>query len=134
MGDGEQQEGQVWEALMYAPHNKIDNLIAIVDYNNAQIDGLVDEVLSLGNLRKKYESFGWKVLEMNGNNFEDLLNVLAEAKDFLGNQKPVMIIMTTIMGNGVDFMMGSNGWHGKAPNDEQTANALEQNPETLGDY
>ena len=106
MGDGEQQEGQVWEALMYAPHNKVDNLIAIVDYNNAQIDGLVDEVLSLGNLRNKYESFGWKVLEMNGNNFEDLLKVLAEAKEALGHQKPIMIIMTTIMGNGVDFMMG----------------------------
>lgn len=134
MGDGEQQEGQVWEALMYAPHNKVDNLIAVVDYNNAQIDGSVDEVLSLGNLRSKYESFGWEVLEMNGNDFEDLLNVLADAKSKLGNGKPMMIIMTTIMGNGVDFMMGTNGWHGKAPNDEQTAEALAQNPETLGDY
>lgn len=134
MGDGEQQEGQVWEALMYAPHNKVDNLIAVVDYNNAQIDGSVDEVLSLGNLKAKYEAFGWLVLEMDGNNFEDLLKVLADAKSKLGAGKPVMIIMKTIMGNGVDFMMGTNGWHGKAPSDEQTAEALAQNPETLGDY
>lgn len=134
MGDGEQQEGQVWEALMYAPHNKVDNLITVVDYNNAQIDGSVDEILSLGNLRKKYEAFGWKVLEMDGNNFNDLLSVLAEAKDLLGKGTPIMIIMTTIMGNGVDFMMGTNAWHGKAPSNEQTASALEQNSETLGDY
>ena len=134
MGDGEQQEGQVWEALMYAPHNKIDNLIAIVDYNNAQIDGSVDEVLSLGNLKAKYEAFGWLVLEMNGNDIADVLKVLAEAKAKLGNRIPVMILMTTIMGNGVDFMMGTNGWHGKAPSDEQMAEALSQNPETLGDY
>lgn len=134
MGDGEQQEGQVWEALMYAPHNKIDNLIAIVDYNNAQIDGSVDEILSLGNLKAKYEAFGWLVLEMNGNDIPDVLKVLAEAKAKLGNGIPVMILMTTIMGNGVDFMMGTNGWHGKAPSDEQMADALSQNPETLGDY
>ena len=134
MGDGEQQEGQVWEALMYAPHNKVDNLITVVDYNNAQIDGSVDEILSLGNLRKKYEAFGWKVLEMDGNNFNDLLSVLAEAKGLLGKGTPIMIIMTTIMGNGVDFMMGTNAVHGKAPSDEQTASALEQNSETLGDY
>ena len=134
MGDGEQQEGQVWEALMYAPHNKIDNLIAIVDYNNAQIDGSVDEVLSLGNLKAKYEAFGWLVLEMNGNDIADVLKVLAEAKAKLGNGIPVMIVMTTSMGNGVDFMMGTNGWHGKAPSDEQMAEALSQNPETLGDY
>ena len=134
MGDGEQQEGQVWEALMYAPHNKIDNLIAIVDYNNAQIDGSVDEILSLGNLKAKYEAFGWLVLEMNGNDIPDVLKVLAEAKAKLGNGIPVMILMTTIMGNGVDFMMGTNGWHGQAPSDEQMADALSQNPETLGDY
>ena len=134
MGDGEHQEGQVWEALMYAPHNKVDNLIAIVDYNNAQIDGSVDEILSLGNLRKKYEAFGWRVLEMDGNNFENLLDVLAEAKDLLGKGESIMIIMTTIMGNGVDFMMGTNAWHGKAPSDEQMASALKQNLETLGDY
>lgn len=134
MGDGEQQEGQVWEALMYAPHNKVDNLIAVVDYNNAQIDGSVDEILSLGDLRKKYEAFGWRVLEMDGNNFENLLSVLAEAKSLLGNGESIMIIMTTIMGNGVDFMMGTNAWHGKAPSDEQMVSALQQNQETLGDY
>jgi transketolase len=134
MGDGEQQEGQVWEALMYAPHNKVDNLIAVIDYNNAQIDGSVDEILSLGNLKKKYEAFGWRVLEMDGNNFENLLSVLAEAKSLLGNGESIMIIMTTIMGNGVDFMMGTNAWHGKAPSDEQMASALQQNLETLGDY
>ena len=134
MGDGEQQEGQVWEALMYAPHNKVDNLITVVDYNNAQIDGAVEEILSLGNLRKKYESFGWKVLEMDGNNFNDLLSVMAEAKGLLGRGTPIMIIMKTVMGNGVDFMMGTNAWHGKAPSDEQTASALEQNSETLGDF
>lgn len=134
MGDGEQQEGQVWEALMYAPHNKVDNLIALVDVNNAQIDGSVEEVLSLGNLRAKYESFGWLVLDMDGNNIENVLEVLADAKSKLGKQKPVMILMQTIMGNGVDFMMGTNAWHGKAPSDEQTAEALAQNPETLGDY
>jgi len=134
MGDGEQQEGQVWEALMYAPHNKVDNLITVVDYNNAQIDGAVDDILSLGNLKNKYEAFGWKVLEVNGNDFEDLLSVLAGAKSLLGNGKPIMIIMTTIMGNGVDYMMGTNAWHGKAPSDEQTVSALEQNAETLGDY
>ncbi len=134
MGDGEQQEGQVWEALMYAPHNKVDNLIAVIDYNNAQIDGSVDEILSLGNLKNKYEAFGWRVLEMDGNNFENLLSVLAEAKSLLGNGESIMIIMTTIMGNGVDFMMGTNAWHGKAPSDEQMATALRQNLETLGDY
>ena len=134
MGDGEQQEGQVWEALMYAPHNKVDNLIAVVDYNNAQIDGSVDEILSLGDLRKKYESFGWRVLEMDGNDFQNLLEVLSEAKGLLGKGESIMIIMKTIMGNGVDFMMGTNAWHGKAPSDEQTVSALQQNAETLGDY
>ena len=134
MGDGEQQEGQVWEALMYAPHNKVDNLIAVVDYNNAQIDGSVDEILSLGDLRRKYESFGWRVLEMDGNDFENLLKVLSEAKGLLGKGESIMIIMKTIMGNGVDFMMGTNAWHGKAPSDEQTVSALQQNSETLGDY
>lgn len=134
MGDGEQQEGQVWEALMYAPHNKVDNLIAVVDYNNAQIDGSVDEILSLGDLRKKYESFGWRVLEMDGNDFQNLLKVLSEAKGLLGKGESIMIIMKTIMGNGVDFMMGTNAWHGKAPSDEQTVSALQQNAETLGDY
>lgn len=134
MGDGEQQEGQVWEAAMYAAHNKIDNVIATIDYNNAQIDGSCDEVLSLGDLKGKWEAFGWEVLESNGNDFASLLATLKLAKSKTGNAKPIMILMTTIMGNGVDFMMGTNGWHGKAPNDEQTAAALAQNKETLGDY
>lgn len=134
MGDGEQQEGQVWEALMYAPHNKIDNLIAIVDYNNAQIDGSCDAVLSLGDLAGKYRAFGWDVIEMDGNNFDSVLGQIAEAKSISGNGKPVLVLMTTIMGHGVDFMMGTNAWHGKAPSDEQTELALAQNPETLGDY
>jgi len=134
MGDGEQQEGQVWEAVMYAAHNKIDNLIAFIDYNNAQIDGSCDAVLSLGDLAGKYRSFGWDVIEMDGNNFDSVLGQIAEAKSISGNGKPVLVLMTTIMGHGVDFMMGSNAWHGKAPSDEQTELALAQNPETLGDY
>lgn len=134
MGDGEQQEGQVWEAAMFAAHNKVDNLIAAIDVNNAQIDGSCDEVLSLGDLRGKYETFGWTVLDMNGNNFEDIFKVVGEAKALVGKGKPIMILMKTEMGNGVDFMMGSNAWHGKSPNDDQLAKALAQNPETLGDY
>ncbi len=134
MGDGEQQEGQVWEAAMFAAHNKVDNLIAAIDVNNAQIDGSCDEVLSLGDLRGKYETFGWTVLDMNGNNFEDIFKVVSEAKALVGKGKPIMILMKTEMGNGVDFMMGSNAWHGKAPNDDQLAKALAQNPATLGDY
>ena len=134
MGDGEQQEGQVWEAVMYAAHNKIDNLIAFIDYNNAQIDGSCDAVLSLGDLAGKYRSFGWDVIEMDGNNFDSVIGQIAEAKSISGNGKPVLVLMTTIMGHGVDFMMGSNAWHGKAPSDEQTELALAQNPETLGDY
>ena len=134
MGDGEQQEGQVWEAAMFAAHNKVDNLIAAIDVNNAQIDGSCDEVLSLGDLRGKYETFGWTVLDMNGNNFEDIFKVVGEAKALVGKGKPIMILMKTEMGNGVDFMMGSNAWHGKAPNDDQLAKALAQNPATLGDY
>lgn len=134
MGDGEQQEGQVWEAVMYAAHNKIDNVIATIDYNNAQIDGSVDEVLSLGNLKAKYEAFGWTVLEMNGNKISEVLETLEKAKSLTGKGTPILILMKTIMGNGVDFMMGTNGWHGKAPNAEQTEKALAQNPETLGDY
>ena len=134
MGDGEQQEGQVWEAVMYAAHNKIDNLIAFIDYNNAQIDGSCDAVLSLGDLAGKYRTFGWDVIEMDENNFDNVLSQIAEAKSISGNGKPVLILMTTIMGHGVDFMMGTNAWHGKAPSDEQTELALAQNPETLGDY
>ena len=134
MGDGELQEGQIWEAVMYAAHNKIDNLIAFIDYNNAQIDGSCDAVLSLGDLAGKYRTFGWDVIEMDGNNFDNVLSQIAEAKSISGNGKPVLILMTTIMGHGVDFMMGTNAWHGKAPSDEQTELALAQNPETLGDY
>lgn len=134
MGDGEQQEGQIWEAAMYAPHNKVDNLIATIDYNGQQIDGSTEDVLSLGNLRAKWEAFGWDVLEMNGNEMGDVLNGLAEAKSRTGKGRPVLILMKTEMGNGVDFMMGSHKWHGVAPNDEQLAAALAQLPETLGDY
>jgi transketolase len=133
-GDGELQEGQIWEAAMYASANKIDNLIATVDYNGQQIDGPVEEVLSLGNLKSKWESFGWIVLEMNGNNMEDILNGINKAKAETGKSKPVVILMKTEMGYGVDFMQGTHKWHGAAPNDEQKDNALSQLTETLGDY
>jgi len=134
MGDGELQEGQVWEAAMYAPHNKVDNLIATIDLNGQQIDGSTEQVLSLGNLKAKWEAFGWDVLETNGNNMAQLVQTLTEAKAHTGKGKPVMILMRTEMGNGVDFMMGSHKWHGVAPNDEQLAAALNQLEETLGDY
>lgn len=134
MGDGEQQEGQVWEAAMYAPFNKVDNLIAAIDYNKQQIDGATDQVLSLGDLRAKWESFGWDVIEMQGNVMSEVVKGLAEAKARSGKGKPVMILMHTEMGAGVDFMMGSHKWHGVAPNDEQLAQALAQLEETLGDY
>lgn len=134
-GDGELQEGQMWEALMYAAGKKVDNLIATVDYNLKQIDGATDDVMPLGNLKDKFEAFGWKVLEVqNGNDVESILKGLTQAKSETGKGKPVMIIMRTEMGNGVDFMMGTHAWHGKAPNDEQLKIALAQNPETLGDY
>lgn len=134
-GDGELQEGQIWEALMYASANKVDNLISTIDYNNAQIDGSTNEVLSLGNLRAKLEAFDWHVVEVKkGNDIDALREGFKTAKKNTGKGKPVVIIMHTVMGNGVDFMMGTNAWHGKAPNDEQLASALEQNKETLGDY
>ncbi|MDY6799677.1 MAG: transketolase [Bacteroidota bacterium] len=133
-GDGELQEGQIWEAAMFAAHHKIDNLISTVDYNNKQIDGPVDEILSLGNLKNKWESFGWNVLEMNGNDMEDIIKILNHAKTLTGKGKPIMILMKTEMGMGVDFMMGTHKWHGAAPNDEQLQNALSQLEETLGDY
>lgn len=133
-GDGELQEGQIWEAAMYAAHNKIDNLIAAVDCNDAQIDGHVEEILSLGNLRAKWEAFGWTVLETNGNVIEQLLTTLDTAKRLTGQGKPIVILMKTEMGKGVDFMEGSNKWHGIAPSDAQLAQALSQLPETLGDY
>jgi transketolase len=133
-GDGELQEGQIWEAAMFAAHNKVDNIISAIDFNGRQIDGDVDDVMGLGDLRGKWESFGWTVTEMDGNNMQAVIDGLAHAKTLTGKGKPVMIIMTTEMGAGVDFMMGSHKWHGVAPNDEQLANALSQLPETLGDY
>ena len=134
-GDGERQEGQIWEALMFAAHNKVDNLIATIDFNNRQIDGDVDRVLSLGNLSEKLKAFGWEVLEeKNGNDLEAVITILEKAKSMTGNGKPIAIVLHTEMGNGVDFMMGTHAWHGKAPNDDQLAKALEQNPETVGDY
>lgn len=134
MGDGELQEGQVWEAAMYAAHNKMDNVIATVDYNNAQIDGTVDNILSLGDLRAKWEAFGWDVMEIEGNDMKAVVEGLEEAKNRSGKGKPVMILMHTTMGYGVDYMMDANKWHGIAPNDDQLASAMEQLPETLGDY
>ncbi len=134
MGDGEQQEGQIWEAAIFAAHNKVDNLIATIDYNGQQIDGPLEEVNSLGNLKAKYESFGWDVLECNGNELKELIETLVAARLKSGNGKPIMILMTTEMGKGVDFMEGTHKWHGVAPNDEQLADALSQLEETLGDY
>jgi len=134
-GDGELQEGQIWEALMYASANNVDNLIATIDYNQKQIDGSLDEVLPMGDLKAKLETFDWIVLEeKEGNNIEAVINILNKAKELSGKGDPIAIIMHTEMGNGVDFMMGTHKWHGSAPNDEQLANALSQNTETLGDY
>ena len=135
MGDGELQEGQNWEAIMFAAAKKVDNLIATVDLNGKQIDGSTDEVLPMGSVRGKFEAFGWDVLELKeGNSIAHILETLQLAKSKLGNEKPIAILMETEMGNGVDFMMHTHAWHGKAPNDEQLANALAQNEETLGDY
>jgi len=134
-GDGELQEGQIWEAAMYAAANKVDNIIATVDYNGRQIDGDVDKVLPLGNLKAKFEAFGWMVLENeNGNHLEDVINGLKHAKSLTGRGKPVIILMKTEMGMGVDFMMGTHKWHGSAPNDEQLGKALEQLLVTGVDY
>ena len=134
MGDGELQEGQVWEAAMYAGSKNVNNLIATVDVNNRQIDGDVTDVMSLGNLADKWKSFGWQVLEMDGHNMTEIIDTINEAKQLLSNNKPVVILMKTEMGQGVDYMMGSHKWHGVAPNDEQLAQALNQLEETLGDY
>ncbi|MBZ9631707.1 transketolase [Salegentibacter sp. LM13S] len=134
-GDGELQEGQNWEAIMYAAGNKVDNIIATVDLNGQQIDGSTETVLPMGNLKAKFEAFGWDVMEIeDGNDMQQVLDGLTEAKSRTGKGKPVCVLMTTVMGNGVDFMMHTHAWHGKAPNDEQLETALSQNPETLGDY
>jgi transketolase len=134
MGDGEQQEGQVWEASMYAAHNKVDNLIATIDYNGQQIDGPVDKILSLMNLKAKWEAFGWIVNEFDGNKIEEVIAGIEKAKSQTGQGKPVMNLMRTVMGFGVDYMMGSHKWHGVAPNDEELHKALAQLEETIGDY
>ena len=133
-GDGELQEGQIWEAAMYASAKKIDNLISTIDYNGRQIDGDVDDILTLGNLESKWIAFGWKTLECDGNNMKDVVNTLHEAKSLTAKGQPIMIIMKTEMGFGVDYMMGSHKWHGVAPNDEQLENALNQLEETHGDF
>lgn len=133
-GDGELQEGQVWEAFMFAGAKKIDNLIAIIDHNKKQIDGPTDEVLSLGSLKDKLTAFNWEVIEIDGNDMMAVLNGLKIAQSLLGNEKPVVIVMKTEMGMGVDFMMGTHKWHGTPPNDEQATAALAQLPETIGDY
>lgn len=134
MGDGEQEEGQIWEAAMYASAKNVDNIIAIVDYNKKQIDGSTDDVLSLGDLKAKYESFGWMVWELNGNNMQEVVNTLVMARNNANNGKPQILLAKTEMGMGVDFMMGTHKWHGTPPNDEQAAKALAQLKETLGDY
>jgi transketolase len=135
MGDGEIQEGQVWEAAMFAPKYKLDNLIATIDYNGRQIDGDVEEVMPLGDLKAKWHAFGWDVIESeNGNDVHEVIKTLQLAKDRSGNGKPIMILLKTEMGAGVDFMMGTNKFHGVPPNDEQLASALSQQAETLGDY
>ncbi len=133
-GDGELQEGQIWEAAMFAAANKVDNIISTVDVNGQQIDGSTDKVLPMGDLRAKFESFGWKVLQMDGGDMQDVIRGLSEAKAGVGKGVPQVILMKTEMGNGVDFMMGTHKWHGVAPNDEQLEKALSQLPQTIGDY
>ncbi len=133
-GDGELDEGQMWEAIMFAAHHKVDNLISTVDWNGQQIDGPTDKVMGLGNIREKFDAFGWTTLEMNGNDMDEVVATLDKAKTLTGNGKPIGIMMHTSMGKGVDFMEGTHEWHGIAPNDEQLAKALAQLPETLGDY
>lgn len=133
-GDGELQEGQIWEAVMFGAHHKVDNLIATIDWNGQQIDGPTDKVMSLGNIKEKFESFGWATLDMQGNDMDDVVKVLSLAKAMIGKGKPIAIMMHTLMGKGVDFMENDHGWHGIAPNDDQLAKALAQLPETLGDY
>lgn len=135
MGDGELQEGQNWEAAMYAAANKVDNIIATIDLNGQQIDGSTDDVLAMGSVKQKFEAFGWSVIECEeGNSLQHIIEALKEAQNRTGKGVPVMILLKTVMGNGVDFMMHTHAWHGKAPNDEQLEIGLAQNPETLGDY
>ena len=134
-GDGELQEGQNWEAIMYAAAKKVDNLISTIDLNGQQIDGATDDVLPMGSIKGKFEAFGWTVIDIEeGNNIDAILKGMAEAKSKTGQGKPVCVLLKTVMGNGIDFMMHTHEWHGKAPNDEQLAIGLAQNPETLGDY
>ena len=133
-GDGELQEGQIWEAALYASAKKVDNLISTIDFNGRQIDGDVDDVLSLGNLEEKWNAFGWKTLSCNGNNLREMIATLETAKSLTGKKQPIMIIMKTEMGYGIDYMMGSHKWHGVAPNDNQLEIALNQQVESLGDY
>ncbi|SMG38374.1 transketolase [Marivirga sericea] len=134
MGDGELQEGQIWEAAMYGAHHKVDNIIATVDYNGQQIDGPISEVMDLKDLKAKWQAFGWEVIESNGNNMSEIIKSLEHAKSLTGKGKPVLNLMKTEMGYGVDFMQGTHKWHGVAPNDDELANALSQLEETLGDY
>ena len=134
MGDGEQEEGQIWEAAMYAPAKNVDNLVAIVDYNKKQIDGPTDDVMNLGDLKAKYESFGWKVYECNGNDMQQVVDTLNITRQNAHKGQSQIILAHTEMGFGVDFMMGTHKWHGTPPNDVQAANALSQLKETLGDY
>ena len=134
MGDGEQEEGQIWEAAMYAPAKNVDNIIAIVDYNKKQIDGSTDDVMNLGDLRAKYESFGWKVWECNGNDMQEVVDTFTKMRENAHKGQSQVLLAHTEMGMGVDFMMGTHKWHGSAPNDEQAANAVSQLKETLGDY
>jgi transketolase len=133
-GDGELNEGQIWEAIMFAAHHKVDNLISTIDWNGQQIDGPTDKVMYLGNIKEKFEAFGWTTLEMDGNDMDDVVATLEKAKTLTGKGKPIAVMMHTIMSKGVDFMENDHNWHGVAPNDEQLFKALAQLPETLGDY
>lgn len=133
-GDGELDEGQNWEAIMFAAHKKVDNLIATIDWNGQQIDGPTAKVMSLGDIKQKFEAFGWTTLQMNGNDIDEVIATIKNAKTLVGKGKPIALMMHTIMGKGVDFMEGHHEWHGIAPNDEQLKKALEQLPETIGDY
>ena len=133
-GDGELQEGQIWEAVLFAAHQKLDNLVSVIDWNGQQIDGPTAKVMNLGDLGAKFAAFGWQVLEMQGNDMDDVVRVLKEARNHFGQSKPIVILMHTLMGKGVDFMENDHNWHGVAPNDDQLSKALAQLPETLGDY